>query len=48
MRAEVAHRAGHPAISIHVYGPALSTMTRYRITDGALDVVTVEQAGVQW
>jgi hypothetical protein len=44
----IMNRSGRPAISIHVYGPALSTMTRYRITDGALDVVTVEQAGVQW
>jgi hypothetical protein len=40
--------SGRPAISIHVYGPALTTMTRYRITAGALDVVAVEQAGIQW
>jgi hypothetical protein len=44
----ITNRSGRPAISIHVYGPALSTMTRYQITDGVLDVVTVEQAGVQW
>jgi hypothetical protein len=35
-------------VSIHVYGPALSTMTRYRIGRGGLDVLTVEKAGVQW
>jgi predicted metal-dependent enzyme (double-stranded beta helix superfamily) len=40
--------SGRPAISIHVYGPALTTMTRYRITAGALHVVAVEQAGIQW
>jgi hypothetical protein len=44
----ITNRSGRPAVSIHVYGPALATMTRYRITDGALEVATVEQAGVQW
>ncbi len=44
----ITNRATHPAISIHVYGPALTTMTRYRVSPGGLDVVTVEQAGVQW
>ncbi|HEU4349511.1 MAG TPA: cysteine dioxygenase family protein [Actinoplanes sp.] len=44
----IANRSTRPAISIHVYGPALATMTRYRIVPGGLDVVTVEQAGVQW
>ena len=44
----IANRSGRPAISIHVYGPALTTMTRYRIGPGGLDVAAVEQAGVQW
>jgi predicted metal-dependent enzyme (double-stranded beta helix superfamily) len=44
----ITNRSGRPAISIHVYGPALTTMTRYRIGTGGLDVVTVEKAGVQW
>lgn len=44
----IANRANRPAVSIHVYGPALSTMTRYRIGAGGLDVVTVERAGAQW
>ena len=44
----ITNRSTRPAISIHVYGPALSTMTRYRIGADGLDVVTVEQAGVQW
>ncbi len=44
----IANRSDHPAISIHVYGPALSTMTRYRIRPEGLDVLAVERAGVQW
>ena len=44
----ITNRSNRPAISIHAYGPALSTMTRYRIGAGGLDVVTVEKAGVQW
>ena len=30
------------------YGPALTTMTRYRIRPDGLDVLAVEKAGVQW
>jgi len=44
----IENRSSQPAISIHAYGPALTTMTRYRIGAGGLDVVTVERAGVQW
>ena len=44
----ISNRSSVPAISIHVYGPALQTMTRYRIGDGGLDVLAVEKAGVQW
>jgi predicted metal-dependent enzyme (double-stranded beta helix superfamily) len=44
----ITNRSSTPAISIHVYGPVLSSMTRYRIGTGGLDVVTVERAGVQW
>jgi predicted metal-dependent enzyme (double-stranded beta helix superfamily) len=44
----ITNRSTRPAISIHVYGPALTTMTRYRIGADSLDVVTVEKAGVQW
>ena len=42
------NRSTSPAVSIHVYGPALTTMTRYRIGVTGLDVVTVERAGAQW
>ena len=44
----IANRSSQPAISIHVYGPALTTMTRYRVRPGGLDVLAVERAGVQW
>jgi mannose-6-phosphate isomerase-like protein (cupin superfamily) len=37
-----------PAVSLHVYAPALREMTRYRIDDGVLSVAVVEQAGVDW
>jgi mannose-6-phosphate isomerase-like protein (cupin superfamily) len=37
-----------PAISLHVYAPALREMTRYRIDDGVLKVALVEKAGVDW
>jgi mannose-6-phosphate isomerase-like protein (cupin superfamily) len=37
-----------PAISIHVYAPALRSMTRYRLDDGRLRVAEVERAGVSW
>ncbi|MET8147283.1 cysteine dioxygenase family protein [Actinoplanes sp. NPDC049668] len=40
--------SNRPAISIHAYGPALSSMTRYRIGAAGLDVIAVERAGAQW
>lgn len=45
----VVNRSTRPAVSIHVYGPALTSMTRYRIGEaGGLEVRTVETAGAQW
>jgi predicted metal-dependent enzyme (double-stranded beta helix superfamily) len=44
----VINRSAEPAISIHVYGPALTTMTRYRLTESGLSVANVERAGAQW
>ena len=44
----ITNRSSRPAVSIHVYGPALSTMTRYRIGFQGLEVLTVEKAGAQW
>jgi predicted metal-dependent enzyme (double-stranded beta helix superfamily) len=37
-----------PAISIHVYSPLLTTMTRYDVHDGRLVVSTLEHAGADW
>ena len=44
----ITNRSSRPAVSIHVYGPALSTMTRYRLGLDGLEVLQVEKAGVQW
>jgi mannose-6-phosphate isomerase-like protein (cupin superfamily) len=46
------HRVGNvattSAVSLHVYAPALTTMTRYQLTDAGLRVLGVDQAGVSW
>jgi hypothetical protein len=44
----ITNRSVRPAISIHVYAPALTTMSRYRIGASRLEVADVEKAGVQW
>jgi hypothetical protein len=44
----ITNRSNRPAASIHVYGPALSTMTQYRLGPDGLQVLTVERAGAQW
>src|SRR3954468_3969523 len=44
----ITNRSSRPAVSIHVYGPALTTMTRYHLSADGLEVRTVEKAGVQW
>ncbi|WP_433373568.1 cysteine dioxygenase [Actinoplanes sp. CA-142083] len=44
----ITNRSSRPAVSIHVYGPALTTMTRYRLGGDGLEVLRVEKAGVQW
>ncbi|WP_442874991.1 cysteine dioxygenase [Actinoplanes sp. NBC_00393] len=44
----IINRSGRPAISVHVYAPALTTMTKYRIGPAGLEVLTVERAGAQW
>lgn len=44
----ITNRSNRPAASIHVYGPALSTMTQYRLGSDGLEIVTVERAGTQW
>jgi predicted metal-dependent enzyme (double-stranded beta helix superfamily) len=44
----ITNRSRRPAVSIHVYGPALTTMTRYRVGTAGLEIATVERAGAQW
>jgi hypothetical protein len=44
----VTNRADRPAVSVHVYRPALRRMTRYRLADGLLRVAEVAEAGVAW
>ncbi|MGR6319243.1 cysteine dioxygenase family protein [Micromonospora soli] len=44
----VTNRDARPAVSVHVYRPALSRMTRYRLVAGQLLVAEVAEAGVAW
>jgi predicted metal-dependent enzyme (double-stranded beta helix superfamily) len=37
-----------PAVSVHVYGPALRAMTRYRFEGGALHLESISRAGADW
>jgi predicted metal-dependent enzyme (double-stranded beta helix superfamily) len=37
-----------PAVSVHVYAPSLTRMTRYRWTDAGPEVLAVEAAGADW
>jgi predicted metal-dependent enzyme (double-stranded beta helix superfamily) len=37
-----------PAISVHVYGPRLETMTRYAVEGRRLRVAKIERAGSSW
>jgi predicted metal-dependent enzyme (double-stranded beta helix superfamily) len=44
----VTNLALEPAISLHVYSPALTSMTRYEMVGGSLRMLAVEQAGADW
>ena len=37
-----------PALSVHVYSPALRGMTRYALIDGTLHTTGLDRAGEQW
>ena len=40
---------GEPAVSLHVYAPALETMRRFVMDDeGQVQVVSLERAGADW
>lgn len=45
---QIVNAGRRPAISVHVYGPALRTMTRYRIDGDRLHPVAVDRAGADW
>lgn len=45
---QVANTGTRPAVSLHVYGPALATMTRFRLDGGALRVAARDTSGSQW
>ncbi|MEH1167396.1 cysteine dioxygenase family protein [Micromonospora sp. CPCC 205539] len=44
----VTNRGDVPAVSVHVYRPALTRMTRYHLVDGRLRVAEVAEAGRSW
>jgi len=44
----VANTGTVPAVSVHCYAPALTSMTRYDLVDGRLRVAAVARAGVAW
>ncbi|MGA8979169.1 MAG: cysteine dioxygenase [Pedococcus sp.] len=45
---DVANLGTVPALSVHVYSPALRGMTRYALQDGSLRATGIEKAGEQW
>lgn len=45
---QIVNTGRSPAISLHVYGPALRTMTRYRIDGDRLHPIAVDRAGADW
>jgi predicted metal-dependent enzyme (double-stranded beta helix superfamily) len=44
----VVNAGTRPAVTVHVYGPALKAMTRYRLHEGRLSVESITQAGADW
>ena len=45
---DVVNLGTEPAVSLHAYAPSLAAMTRYELTRGRLQVVSVEQRGELW
>jgi mannose-6-phosphate isomerase-like protein (cupin superfamily) len=45
---QVTNTGAVPAVSVHVYTPALTVMNRYRLEPQGLRHLAVEQAGVDW
>lgn len=44
----VSNQGSEPAVSVHVYLPALRRMTRYELVGARLRVAEVAEAGVAW
>ena len=44
----VINQGPEPAVSLHVYGPALTEMNHYRLQGHQLDLTSSERAGVSW
>jgi hypothetical protein len=44
----IVNASNRPAVTVHVYGPALTAMTRYRLHDGRLSVESITKAGADW
>jgi hypothetical protein len=44
----IVNAGDRPAATVHVYGPALRTMTRYRLEHGDLVAENVTEAGTDW
>lgn len=45
---QVTNLGDRPAVSVHVYGPALRMMNRYRVDGGHLSLTSVDRAGAAW
>jgi hypothetical protein len=45
---QITNAGPEPAVSLHVYSPALRAMTRYDIAGGRLEITAVERAGADW
>lgn len=45
---EIVNRGTEPAVSLHVYGPRLRSMTRYEVSAGLLRPLGVDRAGTHW
>ena len=45
---QVTNRGPEPAVSLHVYGPALTEMNHYRPQGQQLELVSSRRAGVSW
>jgi predicted metal-dependent enzyme (double-stranded beta helix superfamily) len=45
---DVVNLGSEPAVSVHVYSPTITRMTRYRWTRRGAVVTAVEQAGADW